>query len=147
MPQKKPNSKTDHHDYSLHKELAQARHKARKDKLDNYIDTTPGEPTWLSSLNETSAENPHVKKLLTKLTELLNRLPTIASTNNKAALDNYFTQVVEEITRVYCAIMTMVEMNENLSDKEKDQELNRLVQERNEAFFQVATLLGNYETE
>lgn len=131
-------------DKNLQLELAQAKHRAQKDDLN---DPPPNDetPAWMNALQDQVNSDPNVDKIMGILPELLKNIPLVAESKDKTIKDNFFKQIIKELARIYLARVNIVEMNRHLSEVQKNQQITAINSERSLRILEVATLLGSYK--
>ncbi len=133
-------------EHSLQLELSKLKHQKRLGELDEpeaAFDT----PAWMNDVTQESDTDPRVHGLMGNLTPLLQQLPIVAQATDLTIKDDYYKQIVAEFGILYCALVNIIENDTRLSDVQKQQEVDKLIEERNTRLLDVATLMGSYEIE
>lgn len=115
----------------------------------NTADTTVQEdvdrPKWMESLQiPLTAKHPETNELLAPLAELLTQLPIVAATTSKSAKESYYTQVIQELSRVFYIRMRLILTSDELSKTEKQSRTASLSKQFKSTVLKIAHSLGEY---
>lgn len=128
---------------NLDEEIA-VQHELNRQRKDiaslNRGETTEVTPAWMNT-----AQGKQIEALLEPIMKLLDNLTIVRDTHNQSAIEQYYQQVVKELTKVAYLQMRMINDSENLASDEKQQRLSTIKTQLKANILDIATQLGLHQ--